>query len=523
MAAIYLDCFSGISGNMLLGAFLDAGMPVEYLKKELGKLSLSGYKLEVKRVSKQGISAYHVDVATTKWFQPSRNLNDIIKIIEKSDFSVTVKEGAIRVFTRLGEAEAKVHGVGIEKVHFHEVGAVDAIVDITGAMIGMEYFQIDTVYVSPLHVGSGFVKCSHGRMPIPTPATAELLKGVPFYSTGVVGELVTPTGAAIVTTLGSSFGAMPTGFRSEKVAYGAGTMDLDIANVLRLYLGSVESGVTESSAIKETGQPDVAAMEQNPDNKQPRCAVMNSDNMKQVLQAFRDDQMTLEQAVEQLQVFSYEEMGFAKIDHHRAVRQGFPEVVFCQGKTVAQVGEIMKRLADKAPNVLGTRATAEMYAAVKEQVPEAVYHEAAGLIAIERQKAQPDPDRYILVMSAGTSDIPIAEEAALTAEIMGHTVKRVYDVGVAGIHRLFAQYDIIRHANVCVVVAGMEGALASVVGGLVNKPIIAVPTSIGYGANFHGLAALLSMLNSCAAGVAVVNIDNGFGAGRMASIINGMR
>lgn len=294
-------------------------------------------------------------------------------------------------------------------------------------------------------------------------------------------------------------------------------MDLDIANVLRLYLGTMDG------RAEEAGQPDSKLVKQEQDNEPSRCTVMNSDNMKQILQAFRDEQMTLDQAVEQLQVFSYEEMGYAKIDHHRAVRQGFPEVVFCQGKTVAQVGEIMKRLADMAPNVLGTRATPEMYATVKEQVPEAVYHESARLIAVERQKAIPDPDRYILVMSAGTSDIPIAEEAALTAEIMGHTVKRVYDVGVAGIHRLFAQYDLIRNANVCVVVAGMEGALASVVGGLVNKPIIAVPTSIGYGANFHGLAALLSMLNSCAAGVAVVNIDNGFGAGRMASMINGMR
>lgn len=250
---------------------------------------------------------------------------------------------------------------------------------------------------------------------------------------------------------------------------------------------------------------------------------MNMGNMKSMLQAFREGEVSLEHVLGQMKSFSYEDIEYAKIDHHRAIRQGFPEVVFCQGKTVAQVAEIMKKLADQSPNVLGTRANAEMFAAVKEQVPEARYHEMARLIIIERNKHSADPERYILVMSAGTSDMPVAEEAAVTAEIMGNKVVRVYDVGVAGIHRLFAHYETITKANVCIVVAGMEGALASVVGGLVVKPIIAVPTSIGYGANFQGLSALLSMLNSCAAGVAVVNIDNGFGAGRMASIINSMK
>lgn len=250
---------------------------------------------------------------------------------------------------------------------------------------------------------------------------------------------------------------------------------------------------------------------------------MHSDRIKSMLQDFREDKVSLDQVLQQVKSFSYEDIGYAKIDHHRAVRQGFPEVVFCQGKTVPQVAEIMKRLADVSDNVLGTRANKEMFAAVKKLVPEACYHELPRLITVERHKQQPDTERYILVISAGTSDIPIAEEAAITAEIMGHTVKRVYDVGVAGIHRLFAQSDTICQANVCIVVAGMEGALASVVGGMVAKPIIAVPTSSGYGANFQGLAALLAMLNSCAAGVAVVNIDNGFGAGRMASIINSMR
>lgn len=250
MRVAYFDCFSGISGNMLLGAFLDAGMPLEYLETELKKLSVSGYKLEAKKVNKQGISAWHVDVISTKWFQPSRNLKDILKIINASLFSTSIKQGASMIFTRLGEAEAKVHGVGIEKVHFHEVGAVDAIVDIVGAMIGIEYFGIEAVYVSNLHVGSGFVKCSHGKMPVPAPATAELLKGIPFYGGDVKAELVTPTGAAIASTLGKKFGAIPSGFNIEKVAYGAGTMNLDIANVLRVYLGTIDNPVTAVKTLE---------------------------------------------------------------------------------------------------------------------------------------------------------------------------------------------------------------------------------------------------------------------------------
>jgi NCAIR mutase (PurE)-related protein len=219
----------------------------------------------------------------------------------------------------------------------------------------------------------------------------------------------------------------------------------------------------------------------------------------------------------------FEEMGFAKIDHHRTERCGSPEAVFCEGKTPAQVAQIVERMNQGAHNILATRANAETFAAVQQRVPEAEYHEAARLIIVRKEKCLPDPDRFILVMTAGTSDIPVAEEAALTAELMGHRVERVFDVGVAGIHRLFAQQEKIRGANVIVVAAGMEGALASVVGGLVAKPVIALPTSIGYGASFEGLAALLGMLNSCAAGIAVVNIDNGFGAGRLAGIINSMR
>jgi NCAIR mutase (PurE)-related protein len=219
----------------------------------------------------------------------------------------------------------------------------------------------------------------------------------------------------------------------------------------------------------------------------------------------------------------FDEMGFAKIDNQRHERRGFPEAVFCEGKTPEQVAKIVQKMNEGKSNILATRASAETYDAVKTLTPEAEYSEAARLIFVRKETIEPDPDRVILVMTAGTSDIPVAEEAAITAELMGHKVDRIFDVGVAGIHRLFAQQEKVQSANVLVVCAGMEGALASVVGGLVSKPVIAVPTSIGYGASFGGIAALLGMLNSCASGVSVVNIDNGFGAGRLAGMINSMR
>ena len=219
----------------------------------------------------------------------------------------------------------------------------------------------------------------------------------------------------------------------------------------------------------------------------------------------------------------FDEMGFAKIDNHRSERRGFPEAVFCEGKTPEQVAQIVQKMNEGERNILATRASAETFSVVKALTPEAEYNETARLILVHKEIIEPDPDRIILVVTAGTSDIPVAEEAAVTAELMGHKVDRVFDVGVAGIHRLFAQHEKLTKANVLVVCAGMEGALASVVGGLVSKPVIAVPTSVGYGASFNGIAALLGMLNSCAAGVSVVNIDNGFGAGRLAGMINSMR
>lgn len=219
----------------------------------------------------------------------------------------------------------------------------------------------------------------------------------------------------------------------------------------------------------------------------------------------------------------FEELGFAKIDHHRAARCGAPEAVFGEGKKPAQTAKIVARMNKRRQNILVTRASAETFEAVKKLVPAAEYHELARAIVVRKLPHRPDRKRFILVMTAGTSDIPIAEEAALTAELAGHRVERLFDVGVAGLHRLTAHLKLIRAANVIIAAAGMEAALASVVGGLVARPVIALPTSVGYGASFKGLAALLGMLNSCAAGVAVVNIDNGFGAGRLAAVINSSR
>jgi NCAIR mutase (PurE)-related protein len=229
--------------------------------------------------------------------------------------------------------------------------------------------------------------------------------------------------------------------------------------------------------------------------------------------------MDPQEAMEQLKELPYQDLGFANIDQHRNIRTGHPEAIYCEGKTPDQVAAIVDKMKVKNSNILGTRASAEVYEKIREIAPDAVYHPTARVFTVRNTKERLT-EKVIAVITAGTSDIPVAEEAAITAETMGNQVDRIYDVGVAGIHRLFARLDRIRAANVIIVVAGMEGALASVVGGLVDKPVIAVPTSVGYGASFGGIAALLTMLNSCAAGVAVVNIDNGFGAGCIASNIN---
>lgn len=246
---------------------------------------------------------------------------------------------------------------------------------------------------------------------------------------------------------------------------------------------------------------------------------MGPQEIRSLLEGVQTGQLAIEEALDKLKKLPYDDLGFAKIDHHRHLRKGFPEVIFCQGKTAGQVAEIFKSLCRASgANVIGSRATEEMFKVVRERVPEAEYDPVARMI-MRRSPDTPQSGR-ICVCSAGTADLPVAEEAALTCELMGNRVERIYDAGVAGIHRLLDHSDKLARANVIIVVAGMEGALPSVVGGLVDKPVIAVPTSVGYGASFNGLAALLGMLNSCAAGVTVVNIDNGFGAGYAASLIN---
>jgi len=241
--------------------------------------------------------------------------------------------------------------------------------------------------------------------------------------------------------------------------------------------------------------------------------------LKEVLLAFQRGEMTLEDVLARLRHLPYEDLGFAKLDHHRHLRQGFPEVVFGQGKTPEQIAAIVARLLEHSALALVTRTEEAAYAAVRRIAPEAVYHPQARMITI-RRGAPPEPEGLIAVVSAGTADIPVAEEAAVTAEALGNRVERFYDVGVAGLHRLLSFHERLMAARVIVCVAGMEGALPSVIGGLVGVPVIAVPTSVGYGAGYGGVAALLGMLNSCSANVVVVNIDNGFGAGFVASLIN---
>jgi pyridinium-3,5-biscarboxylic acid mononucleotide synthase len=246
---------------------------------------------------------------------------------------------------------------------------------------------------------------------------------------------------------------------------------------------------------------------------------MNIKEVEQLLRAVSTGNKSVEDALETLRNFPYTDLGFARIDHHREMRTGYPEIVYCAGKTVIQVREIFRVMAERENSIIGTRATEEMYQAVRTISDEAVFHPVARIISIQK-KPNEKPSTNIAIITAGTSDMPVAEEAAITAELLGNNVVRIYDAGVAGIHRLVDKLPEIRKCRVIVVIAGMEGALASVVGGLVDKPIIAVPTSVGYGANFGGISALLAMLTSCSAGVTVVNIDNGFGAGFCASMIN---
>jgi hypothetical protein len=246
---------------------------------------------------------------------------------------------------------------------------------------------------------------------------------------------------------------------------------------------------------------------------------MDESRLKKLLRAVERGDVSAGEALKALEGRSFDDIGFAKLDLHREARCGVPEAIFCQGKTVAQIRAIAGRMRGRGINLLATRASAQVHRAIARIAPDAVYCAAARTVTIKRTKHPPPPGE-ILILCAGTADVPVAEEARVTAEFLDNRVRALYDVGVAGLHRLLRFRHELRRASVVVVVAGMEGALASVVGGMVARPVIAVPTSVGYGASFNGLAALLTMLNSCAAGVAVVNIDNGFGAGCVASLIN---
>lgn len=246
---------------------------------------------------------------------------------------------------------------------------------------------------------------------------------------------------------------------------------------------------------------------------------MDAEQLKKLLEQVKDGQIDINEAVEKLRHLPFEDLGFAKINHHRQLRRGFAETIYCPGKTNEQIVEIFSRMAEKGSNILATRATEQVYEAVAKKMPNARYEKLARAIVLE-QKQLTQSKNAILIVTAGTADLPVAAEAKVTCEIMGQKTELVCDVGVAGLHRIIGSLPKLQNANVIIVVAGMEGALASVVGGLVSCPVIAVPTSVGYGACFEGLSALLTMLNSCAAGVAVVNIDNGFSAGLTATLIN---
>lgn len=246
---------------------------------------------------------------------------------------------------------------------------------------------------------------------------------------------------------------------------------------------------------------------------------MDKDILLKLLTEVKEDKLTIDEALEKLKDFPYSDLGYAKIDHHRELRTGYPEIVYCEGKSVKQVSGIFEHISEHGDNIIGTRADREKFDSVKEVINSAVWYEDARIISVVNKETKMQ-EKPIAIITAGTSDHPIAEEAAVTAELLGNRVNRFYDAGVAGIHRLVDKLPQIRESKVIVVIAGMEGALASVVGGLVDSPVIAVPTSVGYGANFGGVSALLAMLTSCASGVSVVNIDNGFGAGFNASIIN---
>ncbi|MCC7300664.1 MAG: nickel pincer cofactor biosynthesis protein LarC [Verrucomicrobia bacterium] len=280
MKAIYLSGFSGVSGNMFVGALLDAGLSEEAFRGMVAALPVSGYQLNIKKVPKCGIGATYFDVELDRaGHQPHRHLADIVKIITAAKLSDSVKARSIAVFTKLAEAEAKVHGTTVEKIHFHEVGGVDAVIDIVGTVFGLETLGVEKVYAGNLRTGHGFIKCAHGTLPIPAPATVELLAGIPYTHGDVEKELLTPTGAALLAVLCAGFGDRPTGFISEKIAYGAGGWDLDIPNVVRAEIGSLplpsvvalqEQGLSRCARVQGLEKTDLLVLETNIDDCNPQ-------------------------------------------------------------------------------------------------------------------------------------------------------------------------------------------------------------------------------------------------------------
>ena len=246
-------------------------------------------------------------------------------------------------------------------------------------------------------------------------------------------------------------------------------------------------------------------------------------DLKKLLEDVKNNTLQIDDALKKLKDLPYEDLGYANIDHHRSVRNGYPEVIYCKGKSDEHILGIIEKMNEKGSNILGTRCEKSTFDKISNSYPSAKYDELSKILTIQNEEIQNQGKGTILIVTGGTSDIPVADEAYYTALFLGNKVERLYDVGVAGIHRLLSNRQIIENARVIVAVAGMEGALPSVVGGLVDVPVIAVPTSVGYGANFDGLAPLLAMLNSCASGISVVNIDNGFGAGYLASTINKLK
>ncbi|MGC8604654.1 MAG: nickel pincer cofactor biosynthesis protein LarC, partial [Desulfomonilaceae bacterium] len=265
MKVAYFDCFSGASGDMILGSLLDLGLSLEQLRRDLSKLRLSDYEIGVRKTTKRGLSGSQaiINIDEACHHHHHRHLHDIVSIVNNSDLVQSVKDRIVKIFSRLAEAEAKVHQTNVEKIHFHEVGAMDAIIDVAGAVIGLEALGIERVYCSPLHLGSGTIECAHGVLPVPAPATAELIKGKPLYSTGVKGELLTPTGAAILTTLAYEFGPMPA-MVPQNLGYGAGTSDPPIPNLLRVIIGDLADGFGDYEFER------VAVIETNIDDMNPQ-------------------------------------------------------------------------------------------------------------------------------------------------------------------------------------------------------------------------------------------------------------